>query len=209
MYSAPVHSSLPLQKALYYNAYYAPVYVLANVAITAYKLGSLECSSVARIALPLCVIIFTVTEAVRLQLGYAGNLRERVPELSAFWLLTLFPALLPVLYLTFIQRAVGDNLMIDLAIGIPMVALLLAELTFALQAARTFIRVQTRAFYKLVTAGEAEMVEQNRAASPPTRIGSSSALQPPQGIVRAWDIARFGAQHILHQTIDPARAWGR
>ncbi|XP_048829206.1 transmembrane protein 17B isoform X3 [Brienomyrus brachyistius] len=35
------------------------------------------------------LILMTLIEAIRLYLGYAGNLQEKVPELAGFWLLTL------------------------------------------------------------------------------------------------------------------------
>ncbi len=45
-------------------------------------------------------------EIVRIGLGYIGNLLEKVPMISAFLLLTIFPQLVAILFLTFLQDPV-------------------------------------------------------------------------------------------------------
>ena len=46
----------------------------------------------------------------------------QVPELSAFFLLTAFPSLACVAYLTAVQRVLHNDLPLDVAVGIPMIA---------------------------------------------------------------------------------------
>mmetsp|Transcript_30806 Transcript_30806/g.95311 ORF Transcript_30806/g.95311 Transcript_30806/m.95311 type:complete len:112 (+) Transcript_30806:104-439(+) len=53
--------------------------------------------------------LWCCTEIARVALGYAGNLAERVPMISAFLLLTIFPQLVAVVFLTFIQDPVGNR----------------------------------------------------------------------------------------------------
>ena len=38
---------------------------------------------------PTIFVIMSVCECIRLYFGYLGNLQERVPELAAFWMVTL------------------------------------------------------------------------------------------------------------------------
>ncbi|XP_057236579.1 transmembrane protein 17 isoform X2 [Malurus melanocephalus] len=47
------------------------------------------------------MILVSLTELIRLYLGYVGNLLEKVPELAGFWLLTLLPQLPVILFLLF------------------------------------------------------------------------------------------------------------
>lgn len=47
------------------------------------------------------VIVMTLIEAIRLYLGYAGNLQEKVPELAGFWLLSILLQLPLILFQLF------------------------------------------------------------------------------------------------------------
>lgn len=75
--AVPVHSSLGLQKLLYFNAWHSLVFGGVQVALCAYKLGWLGVSRDARIYLPVLVSVWAAVEALRLWLGYAGNLGEK------------------------------------------------------------------------------------------------------------------------------------
>ena len=191
--ATPTHSSLALQKALYFNSVYAPAFGLAHMGLAVYKIAWLQ-ADVARAALPLCLVVWTLSEVVRLRLGYAGNLRERVSELSAFWLLSIVPTLPTVLYLTFLQQLVGEAHPLDLALGIPMLALLLSELHLSLRAARVLIARQTEAFYKLVVA--------------PTGGGTLNrdGGAPIRDAVHILEVARIGARHLSSAAPGPDNA---
>ena len=56
------------------------------------------------ILLPFSWFIWTVAELARSYFGYIGNLREHVPQLSAFMLLTIFPQVFVLGYIGFIQE---------------------------------------------------------------------------------------------------------
>jgi len=51
-------------------------------------------------------LLWSSTELARVALGYVGNIKERVPMISAFLLLTIFPQLVAVLFFTFLQDPV-------------------------------------------------------------------------------------------------------
>lgn len=118
----PVGSSLPLQKLLYFNLLYSPFFGAAHIALLVYKLYYLTAGRIATYILPVAVVVWCLVEIARLRLGYFGNLREKVPELSAFFLLTAFPSLACVAYLTAVQRVLRNDLPLDVAVGIPMIA---------------------------------------------------------------------------------------
>ncbi|XP_048829205.1 transmembrane protein 17B isoform X2 [Brienomyrus brachyistius] len=72
-----VISCLPLQMCLFFNVYFFPLWWYP--ALPDYY----------KFILITVLILMTLIEAIRLYLGYAGNLQEKVPELAGFWLLTL------------------------------------------------------------------------------------------------------------------------
>jgi len=45
-------------------------------------------------------LLWSCTEFTRIALGYVGNVSERVPMMSAFLLLTIFPQFVAVFFLT-------------------------------------------------------------------------------------------------------------
>uniref|UniRef100_A0A452V5P5 Transmembrane protein 17 n=1 Tax=Ursus maritimus TaxID=29073 RepID=A0A452V5P5_URSMA len=62
------------------------------------------------------IILITLIEAIRLYLGYMGNLQEKVPELAGFWLLSLLLQLPLILFLLFNEGL--TNLPLEKAIHI-------------------------------------------------------------------------------------------
>jgi len=86
-------SSLVLQVMLYYNVYFLPcwflgiTFLLPVIVSPINKLGEID--QVLIVLMLFAFIVMVIFEFARLLLGYIGNLRERVPELTAFWLLTL------------------------------------------------------------------------------------------------------------------------
>uniref|UniRef100_A0A8D2QGG8 Transmembrane protein 17 n=1 Tax=Zonotrichia albicollis TaxID=44394 RepID=A0A8D2QGG8_ZONAL len=92
-------SSLPLQMSLYFNVYFFPFWWLITVAILYMKYPAL--SDYYKFILVTIMILVSLTELIRLYLGYVGNLLEKVPELAGFWLLTLLPQLPIILFLLF------------------------------------------------------------------------------------------------------------
>ncbi|XP_054239486.1 transmembrane protein 17 isoform X2 [Indicator indicator] len=92
-------SSLPLQMALYFNVYYFPFWWLSTVVMLCLKYQAL--SDYCKFILVTIVVLGSLIEAIRLYLGYMGNLQEKVPELAGFGLLSLLLQLPLVLFLLF------------------------------------------------------------------------------------------------------------
>jgi transmembrane protein 17 len=155
---ARVASSLPLQKLLYYNYYYALAFGLSHIFFVVWKSLSLRLEPADAIALPVLVALWILFETLRLRLGYSGNLTEKVPEMAAFWLLTVLPQLPLTVFLSFVQ--ISALMPFDVALGIPMVLLQAAQLRPGLSTVRLFIRKQTADFYR-VCQEEALAKEEN------------------------------------------------
>ncbi|XP_048381360.2 transmembrane protein 17B-like [Stegostoma tigrinum] len=80
-------TSLPLQICLCFNLYFFPFWWLCEIIMLELKYQVL--STYYRIVLTVLLVLISLVEVIRLYLGYIGNLREKVPELAGFWLLSL------------------------------------------------------------------------------------------------------------------------
>ncbi|TKS73212.1 Transmembrane protein 17B [Collichthys lucidus] len=90
-----VLSSLPLQMSLYFNMWFFPLWWISEIVMLQLKYPALP--DYYKFILVTILIMMTLIEAIRLFLGYAGNLQEKVPELAGFWLLSIllqFPLIL-------------------------------------------------------------------------------------------------------------------
>ncbi|XP_041853354.1 transmembrane protein 17B [Melanotaenia boesemani] len=90
-----VLSSLQLQMSLYFNMWFFPLWWISEVVMLHLKYPVLP--DYYKFILVTILLLMTLIEAIRLYLGYAGNLQEKVPELAGFWLLSIllqFPLIL-------------------------------------------------------------------------------------------------------------------
>ena len=98
-------ANVTLQQLMYYNVLASCVYFVLLSYATFFKIVELEnMKLIQSILLPFSWFIWTVAELARSYFGFIGNLREHVPQLSAFLLLTLFPQAFVLGYLAFIQE---------------------------------------------------------------------------------------------------------
>ncbi|NXG54214.1 TMM17 protein, partial [Hemiprocne comata] len=91
--------SLPLQMSLYFNVYFSPFWWLCTVVMLYLKYPVL--SDGYKFILVTVMILASLIEVIRLYLGYMGNLQVKIPELAAFWLLTLLLQLPIISFLLF------------------------------------------------------------------------------------------------------------
>ncbi|XP_069384913.1 transmembrane protein 17B isoform X2 [Paralichthys olivaceus] len=82
-----VLSSLQLQMSLYFNMWFFPWWWISETVMLQLKYPALP--DYYKFILVTVLILMTLIEAIRLYLGYVGNLQEKVPELAGFWLLSL------------------------------------------------------------------------------------------------------------------------
>ncbi|KAI9011325.1 hypothetical protein BC832DRAFT_529244, partial [Gaertneriomyces semiglobifer] len=92
---------------------------------------------------------FSTVEVARLWLGFVGNLRERVPDLSSCLLLSVFPQLLIVIYFTALQPYTGSGFIHPAERTISAIYLLLLTLQvfYICRAAQRIISVQSARFF--------------------------------------------------------------
>ncbi|CAL8327668.1 unnamed protein product [Arctogadus glacialis] len=144
-------SHLPLQMLLYFNMFYFPCWWASAVAMLHLKLCLLP--GYYQALLVTGVILLTAIEAARLYLGWVGNLTEQVPELAAFWLLSV-SFQLPVL-LFFLTDAAILILPLERAVHGVLLLLLLAQIACSFLALRAMTRKLTLLFH-LRQIGEVE-----------------------------------------------------
>jgi transmembrane protein 17 len=130
-------SFLPLQMSLYFNVYYSICWIVTLIVTLELKFNSLA-FHYKFITILLYVIMFVI-EIGRLYLGYEGNLREKVAELSGFWLLSLLQLPLVLYLMANINTIV---LPLEWAVNIPMIVLLIVQLLCGVRALQLMIRSQ-------------------------------------------------------------------
>ena len=139
-------SSLSLQQTLYYNSIFSAVYAGFSVCHIYEKQEFVYNSKIHWTLGPPMVGLWAAGELCRLYCGYTGNLNERVPETSAFLLVSIFPQIPCLVYLTFFQEHLWP---LDRLLGIAQMGLLVLELMVGFNALQALIRRQTAQFYRL------------------------------------------------------------
>ena len=135
-------TSLPLQMCIYFNLLFLPCWAAV--------LGVVFHAKLDRVDLLNRYIYVTVAagallmELVRLYVGYLGNLREEVPELTGFWLVTLLLAC-PLRGLLLLNSA-GLRLAPELAVAGPQALLVAAQLALGYAAVRRLARHRVSKF---------------------------------------------------------------
>nr|XP_055054393.1 transmembrane protein 17A isoform X1 [Misgurnus anguillicaudatus] len=131
-----ISSHLPLQMLLYFNSFFFPFWWISEVVMLDLKFSLLpvyyQCLLVTGL------VLISIFEVLRVYLGYIGNLKEKVPELAGFWLLS-FLFQLPIL-LFFITDENIIILPLERAVHSLYLAFLLAEVLASFFALRVMTR---------------------------------------------------------------------
>lgn len=133
-------SSLPLQIILYYNMLYSCVWFFLFAACWGYKNSRAKKGDLWTGYMFICA---SVIEAIRLWMGYDGNLNEKVADVSGFFILCWVKIGFSLFFITGQYLA----LPLDSAINILMVFFDLAGIVFGYLATKTLIRSQSTRFY--------------------------------------------------------------
>ncbi|CAG5925309.1 unnamed protein product [Menidia menidia] len=128
---------------LYFNMFYFPCWLFSSAFMLEAKYHYLP--GYYQALLITGVVLVTVIEVIRLYLGYLGNLKERVPELAAFWLLS-FTFQLPVL-LFFVTDEGTLILPLERAVHSVYLLFLVSEILASFLALRTMTRKLTLLFH--------------------------------------------------------------
>ncbi|XP_022914654.1 transmembrane protein 17-like [Onthophagus taurus] len=82
-----VLSNLPLQISLYFNVIFLPIWLIV---ITLFLYDQFNCfNELYKFIIITIIISLYSLEILRLYLGYEGNLRDKIPELAGFWMLSI------------------------------------------------------------------------------------------------------------------------
>lgn len=135
-----VASSTTLQMLLYFNVLYALVFGILYQLLAAWKASVWQPPLVVELVTPMSFWVWAFIEAIRLALGYFGNLAERVPWLMGFWMLTLFPQPIIQSWFMFVQGlADWFVLPIEVALCLGFEVLYAAELVVAYRANKRLV----------------------------------------------------------------------
>ena len=143
-------ASLPLQMCLYFNLLFLPCWAAVLGVVFHTKLDRMDVLSRYIYVTVLCGAL--LMELVRLYVGYLGSLREAVPELAGFWLISLLLAC--PLHGLLLLNSGALRLAAELAVLGPQTALLLAELALGYVAVRRLTRHQVTKFHAAIAARE-------------------------------------------------------
>mmetsp|Transcript_9623 Transcript_9623/g.11661 ORF Transcript_9623/g.11661 Transcript_9623/m.11661 type:complete len:159 (-) Transcript_9623:268-744(-) len=139
-------SSVSLQQLLYYNTFSSAVYLAFSIVNLLNKQDIHYKSSLNEQLLFPMIMFWTIAEVCRLLCGYIGNLQEKVPEISAFLVISIFPQLPALIYLTFLQEHAFP---FDKIFGWLLLIFLAFEFIFATISFSNMIKHQTAQFYRL------------------------------------------------------------
>jgi hypothetical protein len=137
----PSLSSLGLQTSLYYNAFLSLLFVTVAGACAVQK------AVVYHRYVPATAIgLYFIVEPVRLTFGFSGNLKEKVPDLATYLLMSVFPQLPLVIYLAYLQSI---KFPVDSIVGSIMLIFLVLQIYYGVRTMQRLIRMQTSQFMRL------------------------------------------------------------
>ncbi|KAJ8002957.1 hypothetical protein DPEC_G00164350 [Dallia pectoralis] len=142
-HNCEVVSSLPLQMSLFFNMSFFPLWLISEVVMLHLKYPVLP--DYYKFILTTIVILMTLIEAIRLYLGYTGNLQEKVPELAGFWLLSLLLQFPLILFLLFNQAVLTQPL--EIGVHIILALFILTQAISGFAALRGMVRHKESHFH--------------------------------------------------------------
>ncbi|CAJ0573034.1 unnamed protein product, partial [Mesorhabditis spiculigera] len=145
-----VLTSLPLQAFFHFNVYFAPILLIYSVSCLLLKYSLLSVTY--QVLLVSVLIVYCTVECVRLLLGYYGNLGEKIPALSGFWISSLLVQLPLILFLLLDPDT--RPLPIERAIYSIHLVFLVGELLTGFDAIRRISNYQMQNFQKRIEEDE-------------------------------------------------------
>ncbi|XP_034390888.1 transmembrane protein 17B [Cyclopterus lumpus] len=138
-----VLSSLHLQMSLYFNMWFFPWWWISETVMLHLKYPALP--DYYKFILVTVLILMTLIEAIRLFLGYAGNLQEKVPELAGFWLLSILLQFPLILFQLFNEAILIQPL--ERGVHIVLSMFILTQALYGFVALRDMVRHTGRQFH--------------------------------------------------------------
>ena len=135
---------------------------LFSLSLSLYPSSSLPPTPLQFFLLPFAFFIWTLFEIFRLYFGFIGNAEEKVPQLSAFVLSTLFPQVFLLIYLGYGQSTQTVRFSYEVPLSTVLLIFCVAELSVSYTALTKLISRQTASFFRLVQDEEDMLLETKR-----------------------------------------------
>ena len=142
----PQNASLPLQMLLYYNSMFSIFYWILMAMIISTKLQYQLDDAGVEVYIIACFILYTIGDLMRLPFALWGNQTEQVPALAAAMLMSVFPTMPALVYLTFAQPKLFP---FEFIAGLVQFGFLLFEFPLLWKALRKNADVQQARFIRL------------------------------------------------------------
>mmetsp|Transcript_27223 Transcript_27223/g.56719 ORF Transcript_27223/g.56719 Transcript_27223/m.56719 type:complete len:156 (-) Transcript_27223:37-504(-) len=137
---------LPLAISIHYNIYFSFIFaVLIGRLVFEKHRYFYFCNAFQRSLLVPVYCIWLVAEIPRLYVGQRGVLKDKLPEMAAFLLLSFFPQVFTILYLGFLQEIIFP---FDTVLGVTMLLVVVLELILAWRFLSSIITRQSATFYR-------------------------------------------------------------
>ena len=136
---------LPLAVLVHYNFYFSFIFAILMGRLVFEKYGEFYfCNVFQRNLLVPMYCVWFLIEIPRLYVGMKGVLRDKLPDVAAFVLLSFFPQIWIALYFALLQEII---LPFDSVLGIIMMLVVLTEIVLAWKFLRCIITRQSALFY--------------------------------------------------------------
>jgi len=164
MHKRELLSSTSFQCVLYYNFFFSIMYGGTLISLYRWKIIVLPDDYAwqfnrdwRQMAItPVFLGLWFIAEPIRIYMGFRGNLRERVPALVTFVMLSLFPQCIVVLYLLGLDSPTTQT---EQLWAILQFIFLVVEITLAVRSLRKFIPIKS-AHFQIEYFGEKDVVPQ-------------------------------------------------
>ncbi len=138
------NGKLPLAIFLHYNTFFSIIYAMITCQLSIEKYRNyFFCNEFQRDLLLPVFFTWMIAEISRIYIGQKGTLQERLPQLAAFLLLSIFPQIFSSLYLGFLQ---GITMPLDKSLSCIMIVFLVIEIILAWKFLKGIVHRQTASF---------------------------------------------------------------
>ena len=139
----PICSHLGLQMVLFYHIFFSIVWFCMYMALWSWKSDHMKYGHAFQILSPTVFALWAIAELPRVLFGYIGNLKEKVPQMASFVLVTLILSLPCVAFFLFFDE---NKLPLDWALHGIQFSFSLTELVLGRYALTLLIRAQRDRF---------------------------------------------------------------
>mmetsp|Transcript_11556 Transcript_11556/g.31187 ORF Transcript_11556/g.31187 Transcript_11556/m.31187 type:complete len:201 (-) Transcript_11556:605-1207(-) len=139
-----MYAHVTLQMLIHLNGFFSVAWAAVWVSLYGFKYRFWKTDLLSTFLNPVLFAIWLLIEPLRLWFGMSGNLSEKVANLAAFFLLTVFPQLFAHLVLLASPQLLMP---FEIIAGVIMLVILTLEAVFSFSATKTLINKSTAQFH--------------------------------------------------------------